>query len=451
MFENKNNKNTQCKLLVALAVIVVLATAIFGRDISDRFKGQLNLSKTGEQLFTTGGSGSIPTFKVCDTKSGTCQTKETTDAIVRFKLPNGEFLNQISLENATFGNYQLVVEADKQNTVKVAKKGTDTEIKLGAAQKPYDLTKDDAVYVKDTTGINIKLPNSNLEKGYDIFNLGYPIKQSEDINILTYENRTQDNTGEIFIAYPEFMEKRVDGEKMAKDIIEMADRINEKIATQLKTPKAEYYLIITPSAIAPDFYRTTYYTASGMAYPRLFEGTKAIKPKYGINLEKTFTACAIDKDYPAKKCYEDPKNMKYLEYLLTHEFGHIYQYNRTGTGEKLKGSSEAFLEAATEINTAFVISPMNPKEEFLKKVKAKEKCNAQPDNHNTGFCMAAYFIEQIDKDSIARLFTLDKTYDFTTNKKSKQYCETWFSIMQYVTGKNLNEKKADFQKNICQS
>lgn len=453
MFKNKNkNKHLKNKIFITLGLILIVFTVMYSENISEYFKGQLNLTKTGQELFTTGGSGTMPTFKICQTKIGKCLTENTTTATIRFKLPNGEFLNQISLENATFGAYQLVVDADKQSTVKVAKRGSDTEVKLGAAQKPYDLGKDDAVYVKETTGINIEIPPLVMGQGFDVFNLGYPIKKSEDINILTYENESKDKTGEIFIAYPEFMEERMNGKKMARDIIEMADQINEKIAKQLNVKKAEYYLIVAPSAIAPDFYRTTYYTASGMAYPKIFDPANrntTIKPKYGINLEKTFPDCAINKKFDKLKCYEQPKNLSYLEYLLTHEFGHIYQYDRTNVSSKIKGQSTAFLEAATEINTAFVTSAFGAQGKFLQSVRTKINCNSLDDDHETGFCIAAYFINDIDKDGVARLFNLDKTYDFGASKKVKKYCDTWFSVMQYITGKSLSDKKSEYSKSIC--
>jgi hypothetical protein len=451
MFKQKQKKITRAILVGSVALVLIIAA--YAANLSEYFKGQLNLHETGEKLFSTKlTAAELPTFKICETRLGKCLTDNTKEATIKFRLPNGSYIDQISLENAEFGAYQLVVDSDQAGAVKLAKKGSDQEVKLGAAKKPYQLSKDDAVYVKDSAGIKIQIPDLPAGQGFDIFNLEYPIKESKEINILTQETKSADGTGELFLAYPEFMESRVNGKKFSSDLMKMADEINGKIAKQLNTNKAEFYLIVTPSVIAPDFYRTTNYTASGMAYPKIFapdSSGKKIKPKYGINLEKTFPECAKEKEFKDKKCYETPKDMAYLEYLLTHEFGHIYQYTVAKADEKLKGQNVAFLEAGTELNSTFLSAAFGAKAKFLQQVKEKTNCNKLQGDHETGFCIAAFFIDDIDKQATTRFFNFDKTYDFGPTKNSKKYCDTWFEIMEYVTGKNLSAKKPEYQKSIC--
>jgi len=439
------NKKIVNKILVLTAIAIVTGLAVSSSGyISELFKGQLNLHLSGEKMFTTGGSSDLPVFKICAQK-GDCLTEGAKDVTIRFRLPNGEYINQISLEDGKFGNYQLVVDNNQSGSVMLAQRGTDKLIKLGSAQTT--VSEDDAIYVKNATGLQIEMPKPLIGKGFDIFNLGFPINESQDINILTFEEKTADGTGEIFLAYPEFMEKRIDGKKMAREMLKIADDVNSKLAVQLETQKTDFYIIVTPGLLAPDFYRSTYYTASGMAYPKILKPdgkTADVKPKYGINLEKTFSACAAEREFKDKKCWEDSKSLSYVNYLLAHELTHLYQFS-TGMDEKYTGDNEAFLEATAELSAIQLTTPqMGLKSKVAQRAATKTGCNKMQDNHATGFCMLANFANEIDSSTLKKLFKTDKSFNFGSNKKSQSYCETWSSIMEYATG-----KKTGLSKDVC--
>jgi hypothetical protein len=435
--------------LLFIVLIVIFVFQVINFNESQFFMGQLNLTETGIKLFsvTKDDTGQV-VFTTCKRNDSSCR-KEIK---VSFQLDNGDKINQLSLENLIARDIdgrdvQLELVSDAAQSVKLAKSG-EADVK-GLSSGDFPIDPKDAVYVKGVSGITFKVPEEG--KGFDFFNLGYWINESTDVKIVTYERETADKTGQVFVAVPAFLTDRIGGGEIADFILKMADDINVKIAKTLGVDKISYYLVLTPAVLAPDFYRSTYYTASGMAYVKIFDPdtNQELIPKYGINFEKGFPKCTKPGDYSKVRCFEDKDTQGKLQYLLSHELSHIYQYKKGNLGEKTIGSREAFWEAGAELNALSLYAGDAFKTQIKARSAATQKCNALNDEHKIGLCIVVNFLDDIDVAKIKKFFFVDKSYDFGKDTGAAKYCDAWFGLMQEIIGNDLQSQRQNFDSNVC--
>jgi len=424
---------------ILIGILVIAFTIVVVNFTGEYFKGQLKLQMVAINIIPASAEKSNPpVFSLC--KSTEKCTKKIT---LKFLLDNGKYINELSLGQGIIKNSKNVVlplslKEDKGNNVKLARNGKETKIPVG----PITTKTDDVINLRGATAISFIVPDTGE---FDLLGLGYffpapaTAEEIRVIKMITRDLKSADGKSRILTVNPDFLIPRT-GERVTEDILKYADDISAKIAKRFNTNKVPFYLIVISSRFTTDFFISPsgYYTSGGIQY-----NLQNMPSKYGINFEHIFPSCLKAGDYTKVKCYNNPASLKNLTYTLSHELTHVLQAS-IGTNKKVNYDL-SYLEGTAELNAltlnGFDWAAVN------NKYKTTDHCDKLPDVYKKGMCIIQYFKDEINESNIKNFVFLNSNYNFSGNK----FCDTWFNLMKFVTGSDLQNKKADYSKNICTS
>jgi len=430
---------TPKKILLSIFVVILIAFAIVMIFRSGTFfKGQLFLANEGISVFPiSDDKPPYPVFSLCEIKED-CNKK----IIFKFQLENNKYINQLSLENAKIkdesgANKPVFLTEDSGKTVFILKAGDLKGVSVNPSPSTLQIGDKEALYVKGTTGITFLA----TEGKYDFFNNGVLFGTGDNeeiiynIQVETHELVSGDG-GKILTALPDFY---TIGSEFTQFNLDLVSGINKKIATRLDTSNAPWYIIIASQSIIPDFVRTWDRTSAGNSYISVGN----VAPKFGLNFELIYRNCASKGAKP--NCYDNQSTKDAITTIMAHELTHVYEYK--SVTNKVKNAIP-YLESLAELNTITLNSSSLDAAAWAKvnaKYKDTEKCKSITDVYKSGMCMLQYFKAEINDSNFKKFFNLTKNYDFG----GANFCSSWFSVMQEVTGKDLADMKADFDSTIC--